>query len=72
VAVETTFEGEIPPEPIEEHPTALGIDNRKLAVWVFLGSECLFFGALISTYLLFHTHTNGGPTAREIYNIPSS
>ncbi|GAC1361902.1 MAG: cytochrome c oxidase subunit III [Actinomycetota bacterium] len=57
-------------EAAEEHPTSLGIDSRKLAVWTFLGSECMFFGALIATYLLFHTHTNGGPTPRSIYNIP--
>jgi heme/copper-type cytochrome/quinol oxidase subunit 3 len=71
VAIETTTPHESEePDEIEEHPTALGIDSRKLAVWAFLGSECMFFGALISTYLLFHTHTNGGPTAHTIYNIP--
>lgn len=30
-----------------------GIDNRKLGMWVFLSSEFMFFGALISNYLLF-------------------
>lgn len=34
------------------HVTSLGISNMKLAMWLFLGSECLLFGALISTYLL--------------------
>lgn len=33
-------------------PTSLGLSNSKLAMWLFLGSECLLFGALISTYLL--------------------
>ncbi len=33
-------------------PTSLGLSNMKLAMWLFLGSECLLFGALISTYLL--------------------
>ena len=33
-------------------PTSLGLSNTKLAMWLFLGSECLLFGALISTYLL--------------------
>ena len=56
--------------PAEEHATSLGIDNRKLAMWAFLGSECMFFGALIATYLLFHTHLNNGPGPREVYNIP--
>ena len=30
-----------------------GIDNRKLGMWVFLSSEFMFFGALISNYMLF-------------------
>ena len=30
-----------------------GIENRKLAMWVFLSSEFMFFGALITNYLLF-------------------
>jgi heme/copper-type cytochrome/quinol oxidase subunit 3 len=36
----------------EEHHTSLGLSNQKLAMWLFLGSEVLLFGALISTYLL--------------------
>ena len=36
----------------EGHHTSLGLSNMKLAMWLFLGSEVLLFGALISTYLL--------------------
>ena len=35
------------------HHTVTGISNEKLAMWLFLGSECLLFGGLISTYLLY-------------------
>jgi len=35
------------------HHTNTGISNEKLAMWLFLGSECLLFGGLISTYLLY-------------------
>ena len=35
------------------HATSLGLDNRKLAFWAFIGSECLLFGALIVAFLLF-------------------
>jgi len=36
------------------HPeTATGLDSRKLAIWTFIGSECLFFASLISTYLVY-------------------
>lgn len=51
------------------HETSLGIDHRKFAMWVFLGSEFLFFGAFISTYLLYHNRTNGGPGV-ELFDIP--
>jgi cytochrome c oxidase subunit 3/cytochrome o ubiquinol oxidase subunit 3 len=42
---------------------------RKTAMWVFLGSECVFFGAMISTFLLYRNTTDGGPGS-EIFNIP--
>ena len=37
----------------DEHATSTGLSNNKVAMWAFLGSECLLFGALISTYLLY-------------------
>jgi heme/copper-type cytochrome/quinol oxidase subunit 3 len=52
----------------EGHPDP--IRTRKVAMWVFLGSECLFFGTLISTFLLYRTRTGDGPTAAEIFDIP--
>jgi heme/copper-type cytochrome/quinol oxidase subunit 3 len=51
------------------HETTLGLDHRKLAMWVFLGSEFLFFGAFIATYLLYLDATAGGPGV-EIFDIP--
>jgi cytochrome c oxidase subunit III len=36
-----------------QHDSTTGTDNRKLLMWIFLGSECLFFGSLIATYLIF-------------------
>ena len=46
-----------------EHSTSTGLSNNKLAMWLFLGSECLLFGGLISTYMLYRgRHTaNLGP-----------
>jgi cytochrome c oxidase subunit 3/cytochrome o ubiquinol oxidase subunit 3 len=53
------------------HPeTTTGLDNRKLAMWAFLGSECLFFGALITAYLLYRGKAGDGPKPHEIYDIP--
>ncbi len=33
--------------------TSLGVDTRKLGVWAFIGSETLFFAALITTYMVY-------------------
>ena len=57
-------------EATVEHHTSTGLDNTKLAMWAFLGSECLFFGSLISTYLLYRNRVLSGPTPHEIYDIP--
>jgi heme/copper-type cytochrome/quinol oxidase subunit 3 len=51
------------------HETTLGVDHRKLAMWIFLGSEFLFFGAFISTFLLYFRRTNGG-VGVELFDIP--
>lgn len=44
--------------------------TRKTAMWVFIGSECVFFGALISTFLLYRSETLDGPGPAEIFDIP--
>ena len=51
-------------------PTSTGLSNNKLAMWLFLGSECLLFGGLISTYMLYRgRHTeNLGPD--QVWDIP--
>jgi len=53
-----------------EHES-FGIDNRKLGMWLFLSSEFLFFGALITNYMVYGNDTFGNTVVpREIYDIP--
>ncbi|HWJ96547.1 MAG TPA: heme-copper oxidase subunit III [Acidimicrobiales bacterium] len=52
-----------------EHVTSTGISNEKLAMWVFLGSECLLFGGLISTFILYKTRAADGQTPHQLYDI---
>jgi len=52
------------------HATFMGLDNRKMAFWAFIGSECLLFGSLISTYLVYKGRSLVGPYPHEILNIP--
>jgi cytochrome c oxidase subunit 3/cytochrome o ubiquinol oxidase subunit 3 len=62
--------GESPPDHGMSPATNTGVSNEKLAMWSFLGSECLLFGALISTYFLYRGRSLTGPTPKNIYDIP--
>ena len=52
------------------HVSSTGLSNNKLAMWLFLGSECLLFGGLISVYLLYRGRITGGPRPNQIFDIP--
>ena len=51
-------------------PTSTGLSNPKLGMWAFLGSECLLFGALISTFILFRNRPVSGLKPQDVYDIP--
>ena len=57
--------------PAGHHPpSTIGVDNRKLLMWLFLASDCMFFGSLIGTFLVYRGRSLVGPTAIEIWDIP--
>ena len=53
----------------EEHYSSLGLSNNKLGMWLFLGSECLLFGGLISVYMLYRGRHSVGPSPDQVYDI---
>jgi heme/copper-type cytochrome/quinol oxidase subunit 3 len=53
-----------------EHPTSTGLDSRKIAMWVFLASDCMFFGSLISAYMISKNRSVVGPYPDDLINIP--
>jgi cytochrome c oxidase subunit 3 len=54
------------------HATTTGLDNRKLAIWAFIGSECMLFVSLISTYLIYKGRSVVGPFPHESWTDPVS
>jgi len=66
----------VPPEDPAAHDahghpvTTTGLSNNKLAMWLFLGSECLLFGGLISTYMLYRGRHTGSPGPAQLWDIP--
>lgn len=57
-------------QPLVETPEhSEGLDLRKLAMWVFLSSEVIFFTSLIATFLVYKNGSVSGPS-QELLNIP--
>jgi len=52
------------------HHTTTGLSNNKLAMWIFLGSECLLFGGLISTYMLYRGRHSENLGPDQVWDIP--
>jgi len=53
-----------------DHTTTSGIPNKKLFMWGFLASDCMFFAALISTHVIYRLHpTPDTPDVRKIFSI---
>ena len=51
-------------------PTSTGLDHRKIAIWAFIGSECMLFASLISTYLIYKGRSIVGPFPHEVCDPP--
>lgn len=53
-----------------DHTTSTGIPNKKLFMWAFLASDCMFFGALIATHLIYRLHPpSGSPIVKDLFSI---
>jgi cytochrome c oxidase subunit 3 len=62
------------PYMVKPHPVT-GIPNGKFAIWLFLASEVMLFGALFSSYVLIRTGAPHWPPgtdqlSSEILNVP--
>ena len=53
-------------------PTSTGLDNRKIAIWAFIGSECMLFVSLISTYLVYKGRSTVGPYPHDAWTDPTT
>ena len=54
----------------EHEYTTTGLNHRKLLMWVFLGSDCLFFASLIATYMVYRGQSLNGPYPADIIDVP--
>lgn len=57
---------------VEHEPTSTGLSHRKLLMWAFLGSDCMFFGSLIATYMVYKGKSLVGPFPEDVFSIPTT
>jgi len=60
---------ELIPFTVEERPDT-GLYNAKFGIWLFLASEVMLFGSLISSYIILRTGAAAWPAGSSILNVP--
>ena len=60
------------PHGLEHEDTTTGLSHRKLLMWAFLGSDCMFFGSLIATYIVYKGKSEVGPFPEDVFSIPTT
>jgi heme/copper-type cytochrome/quinol oxidase subunit 3 len=56
--------------PTHEEFRSTKLPDIKLMMWIFLASDCMFFGSLIGTYLVYKDKSLVGPFPKDVLNIP--
>lgn len=47
-----------------------GVNNARFAIWLFLASEVMLFGALFSSYIILRASASSWPVQSEVMNVP--
>lgn len=66
----TTAALDHPTHAAEAHRTSMPVNSRKLAMWTFIGSECMFFATLISTFVIYRDSHAKGPGPKDVFGVP--
>lgn len=60
-----------PMQPPPQREFGTGAYNEKVGMWVFLGSEVMFFTALIGSYIILRVaHGDGWAAPGQVLNVP--
>ncbi|MBW8067861.1 MAG: cytochrome o ubiquinol oxidase subunit III [Ferrovum sp.] len=56
--------------PVREHPDHDSVDLTTFGFWLYLMTDCVLFSALFATYAVLHKNFAGGPTGKDLFDIP--
>ena len=46
-------------------------DTKIFGFWVYLMTDLIIFAVLFACFIVLHENTFGGPTAKELFYLPS-
>lgn len=46
-------------------------DKTLFGFWVYLMTDCVLFGSIFATYAVLHNNTYGGPSAGDLFYLPT-
>lgn len=65
-------------DTLELHPDTHSPDTHQdtfskatLGFWIYLMTDCILFASLFATYAVLHGSTFGGPSSKEIFDLPA-
>jgi len=53
-----------------EHAHDAHGSTKALGIWIYLMSDCILFGALFASYVVLNGAYAGGPTQKDIFELP--
>lgn len=63
-----TFDGHY--APVEEHGGSEAASNSAFGFWLYLMNDCILFAGLFATFLVLNHSYAGGPTGKDISDLP--
>lgn len=58
-------------DTLEHHDHHHDADGTSIfGFWIYIMSDCILFATLFATFIVLHNNTFGGPSMKEIINIP--
>lgn len=63
---------EVHPDTRVPDPHQDTFSKTTLGFWIYLMTDCLLFAVLFITYAVLHSSTFGGPTSRDLFDLPTA
>ena len=58
------------PKPVHDHHDTHADDVTVFGFWIYIMSDCILFASIFATYAVLCHNYAGGPTGKEIFELP--